>query len=258
VTSGHEVRHQVGELKFDAMTPDEATRTVIKLAEASRRTGVHVHLANAYSVALASRDVAYREVFRPGRAASLLFPDGFPIAKASKILRHRPALQQVRGPALFLDVLARGTQAQTRHFLLGSTPDVLERIVERVHRDMPETQIVGTWSPPFQSMSESELEDQDRMISASEADVVWVGLGTPKQDFEARRLAESLPVVAIAIGAAFDYAAGTLKEAPRWMQRTGLEWLFRLLAEPRRLWKRYLIGNVVFVRSVISNASDSR
>ncbi|MDP9889822.1 exopolysaccharide biosynthesis WecB/TagA/CpsF family protein [Pseudarthrobacter enclensis] len=106
-------------------------------------------------------------------------------------------------------------------------------------------------SPPFSAMSPREYESQDRRIEDTNPDIVWVGLGTPKQDFEAQRLATAGNFFAVAVGAAFDFSAGTKKEAPRWITALGFEWLFRLAAEPKRLWRRYLIGNFVFLYSVI-------
>lgn len=107
--------------------------------------------------------------------------------------------------------------------------------------------LAGAESPPFRDLTDDERREQDDRIQASRADIVWVGLGTPKQDFEAERLAEALPLLAAAVGAAFDFTAGTVKPAPAWMQRSGLEWAHRLASEPRQLWRRYLIGNARFV-----------
>jgi N-acetylglucosaminyldiphosphoundecaprenol N-acetyl-beta-D-mannosaminyltransferase len=97
---------------------------------------------------------------------------------------------------------------------------------------------------------------QDAVVRASGANVVWLGMSSPKQDFEAQRLAQALPGLVLAVGAAFDFVAGTQKEAPRWIQKSGFEWLFRLLSNPRRLWRRYLIGNVVFLRAVFIHRHD--
>jgi N-acetylglucosaminyldiphosphoundecaprenol N-acetyl-beta-D-mannosaminyltransferase len=109
--------------------------------------------------------------------------------------------------------------------------------------------LAGAESPPFRDLTDDEKREQDERIRASGADIVWVGLGTPKQDFEVERLVETMPVLAAAVGAAFDFTAGTVKPAPEWMQRNGLEWAHRFASEPRRLWRRYLIGNVEFVRA---------
>ncbi|WP_370290231.1 WecB/TagA/CpsF family glycosyltransferase [Cryobacterium sp. TMN-39-2] len=210
--------------------------------------GRHVHLANAYTIALADKSAEYRQVLaRP----AVNFPDGKPIGWVSRLKRHSPRLRQVRGPQLFLDVFDQGRSSGVRHYLLGSTPDVLSQLERRLRELHPGVEIVGTESPHFRPLSKTEYAEQDDRIRHSGADIVWVGLGTPKQDFEAMRLAESLPVVAIAIGAAFDFAAGTLREAPRWMTTLGLEWSYRLIREPKRLWRRYLFGNARFLKAAI-------
>ena len=115
----------------------------------------------------------------------------------------------------------------------------------------PGIEIVGSHSPEFRPPSDAELAERDGAIAASGAQVVWVGLGTPKQDLEAARLAHSLPIVAVAVGAAFDYAAGTLTEAPQWIRTAGLEWAFRFAMEPGRLWRRYVFGSTRFLITVL-------
>jgi N-acetylglucosaminyldiphosphoundecaprenol N-acetyl-beta-D-mannosaminyltransferase len=234
----------VGPIEFAAASPREAVLSLILLAKARRRT--HIHLANAYTTALADKSEEYRAILlKP----SLNFPDGKPIGWASKIKRHSPRLQQVRGPQLFLDVFAEGRHSNVRHFLLGSTPNVLAVLQRNLESKFPGIEIVGVESPPFRPLTDEELAAQDDRIRHSGAHIVWVGLGTPKQDFEAARLSESLPIVAVAVGAAFDFAAGTLKEAPEWISKVGFEWLYRFTREPKRLWKRYVFGNTRFLRA---------
>lgn len=236
----------VGPVEFVVSTRHEAAEAVIRLA--MERSGRHVHLANAYTVALADKSANFRNVLRsPG----LNFPDGKPITWVSAGYRQVPRLRQIRGPQLFLDTFDLGRASGIRHFLLGSTPEVLAALEGNLKSLFPGVLIVGAVSPPFRPLAFSELEDQDRVIQASGAHIVWVGLGTPKQDFEVERLALRLPVVAIAVGAAFDFAAGSVREAPTWMTRCGLEWVFRLCCEPRRLWRRYLFGNSRFLLAAI-------
>lgn len=212
----------------------------------NRATGADVHLLNAYSVSLAETDPAFRDCIL---SAACNFPDGKPISLLTK-LRGTP-LHQVRGPSLFERVLDEGRQYNLRHFFLGSTPETLQRLVASVEAKYPGVEIVGSVSPPFRTLSSLEYARQDTEIANSRPDIVWVGLGTPKQDFEARRLAAEHGFVAVAVGAAFDFSAGTKKQAPDWMSKVGVEWIFRFAAEPRRLWRRYLIGNFVFLYSVV-------
>jgi len=166
-------------------------------------------------------------------------------------------LWQVRGPSLFGNVIDLGRDLSITHFLLGATDETLEKLTFELKMRYPGIQIVGQLSPPFRDVTPTEIAAQDKIISDSNAQIVWVGLGTPKQDFEVLRLANSLPVVAIAVGAAFDFVAGTKNEAPQWMTKIGLEWLFRLVSEPRRLWRRYLFGNIEFLWAVLTKAKNS-
>lgn len=184
-------------------------------------------------------------------------PDGGPLssmlARTSEV-----ACQQVRGPGLFENCLDRGREHGLRHFFLGGSQEALEQLIAQVEFRFPGCDIAGSWSPPFRPLSPAELEWQDLMIDGSGAHIVWVGLGTPKQDVEALRLVGSVGVTTAAVGAAFDFTAGTKVVAPLWMQASHLEWLFRLATEPRRLWKRYLFGNVQFLRLALRHTRSHR
>ena len=152
-----------------------------------------------------------------------------------------------------LDVADLGRSVGLRHFLLGGSPEVLRDLERSLTERFPGIEIVGTCSPPYRQATDDELCDRDDEIRASGAQVVWVGLGTPKQDVESIRLAASMPILAVAVGAAFDYAAGRLRPAPHWVSVAGFEWLWRFAAEPKRLWKRYTSGNARFVRAAIAS-----
>lgn len=233
-----------------ACTRTEAARFVLDLATAPRTSGVDVHLCNAYTLALADTDPALAALLRD---AAVNFPDGKSVVWANRLLHRELDLpsERVYGPDLFRDVLALGRTEDLRHYLLGSTPQVLGALVDRIERDYPGARVVGTDSPPFRRLTEPELAHQADRITWSGAQVVWVGLGTPKQDHEVARLAARLPLVFVGVGAAFDFVAGSKRQAPLWMQRNGLEWLFRLASEPRRLWRRYLFGNARFVAATL-------
>jgi len=212
-----------------------------------------VHLCNAYTLALADRDPELHGILR---AASLNLPDGQSVVWANQLLHRGTVLPTTRvyGPDLLLDVFALGRQPGLRHYLLGSTPHVLDALQRELRRRFPNALITGTYSPPFRPLTAQEFRTQQEDIRSAEADIIWVGLGTPKQDRWAAELCTELPVVAVAVGAAFDFIAGTKPQAPLWMRRSGLEWAFRLGCEPRRLWRRYLFGNARFVRGVARQA----
>lgn len=231
-------------IPFCALEADAATDFVVDLAKKDNG-GASIHFLNAYSVALAETDPNFRDCVS---SADYNFPDGKPISILSRL--SKPKLYQVRGPGLFEDVMDRGRQVGLKHYLLGSTPETLRKLQDSLETRFPGVEIAGVYSPPFRPMSAAEVEDQDDVIRASGADIVWVGLGTPKQDYETARLA-SLGITAAAVGAAFDFSAGTKALSPVWMSAIGLEWLHRLMSEPRRLWKRYLWGNSVFLMSAL-------
>ena len=252
-----------------AHTRDSAARHVVHLAGLMRearqeptdepgasgsRRGSDVHLTNAYTLALADRDTELRAILR---SASLNLPDGQPVVWANRLLHPTAALPSTRvyGPDLLMDVFALTEHTEVNHYLLGSTPPVLDALHRELRRRYPGARIVGTCSPPFRPLHVHERRQQLERIRSAAADIVWVGLGTPKQDRWAAELCDALPVVAVAVGAAFDFVAGNKPQAPHWMRHNGLEWLFRLGCEPRRLWRRYLFGNARFVHGVVRQAS---
>ena len=250
---GHITRHSsafntVGRVPLAALTLEQASSTIVEAA-AHGRAG-DVHLVNAYCVALAEKSDPYRERLV---GSWLNLPDGLPLQWVSRLRGDQPALSQVRGRDLMDRVLADGVPAGLRHFLLGSTEETLAHLQAEVKRLHPGVQIVGIQPRAPREIDLKERERHLEAIRQSDAQVIWIGLGTPAQDEEAVALASSIGVVCIGVGAAFDFIAGNQAEAPGWMRSSGLEWLHRLLSEPRRLWRRYLIGNLTFIKSVAAN-----
>ncbi len=239
----------IGAIPFAALPFDEAVDEVIRRAEVGEPAAVH--FANAYTIALADADPVYAALFVDSKALNLT--DGMPVAWVGRRAYRRSSDQwpRVYGPDVMQAVLARDTGL--RHYLLGGDEQTLRALQKVVARRFPMARIAGAESPPFRELSAAERHEQDRRILESGAQVVWVGLGTPKQDWEVARLAGELPVVAMAVGAAFDFLAGTKSQAPVWMQRTGTEWFYRLATEPRRLARRYLWGNPRFLRAAARN-----
>lgn len=234
-------------------SPREAALELCKLASSPKELeGFSFHLVNAYTIALASQNPDYAEMLRTSTAN---FPDGKPLTWWK--LPDGNRLRQIRGPKLFEDVMDLGRASEVKHYLLGASNSTLELLEANLHKQFPGVSIVGKYSPPFRQMTESEVRHQDEQILASGAEIVWVGLGTPKQDWEVTRLAKHHPILSVAVGAAFDFTAGTKKAAPHWMASLSLEWLYRLLSEPRRLWRRYLVGNLLFLLFVLKNRSST-
>jgi N-acetylglucosaminyldiphosphoundecaprenol N-acetyl-beta-D-mannosaminyltransferase len=183
-------------------------------------------------------------------AAGMATPDGMPLVWLGR-WRGFP-VSRVYGPDLMLALSDRGRARHLRHFYYGSTPPVLERLRDRLQQRFPGLDVAGVHAPPFHALSDTEIAATAALINAARPDIVWVGLGTPKQDEWVGRFRPLLEApVLVAVGAAFDFHAGMVRQAPRWMMRVGLEWFFRLLMEPRRLWRRYLLGNPRFVALVL-------
>lgn len=180
-------------------------------------------------------------------ATDLVVPDGMPLVWLGRRRGHSLP-QRVYGPDLLL-AFCEETQAQGyRHFFYGGEPGVPEQLAGSLKRRFPGIQVAGTFSPPFRPLSPEEDDEIVAMISRAAPDVLWVGLGAPKQErwMHEHRRKLSVPVV-VGVGAAFDMISGRRRQAPRWMREHGLEWLFRLCQEPRRLWRRYLIYGTQFV-----------
>ncbi|GGG29005.1 glycosyl transferase [Rhodococcoides trifolii] len=250
VGTDRHARITVGTVPFEVTTLGSAVGTVVNLSV--NQEAVPVRLANAYCVAHASKSEEYNRLLR-GRGIN--FPDGSPVVWAMRLRRTattRPG--RVRGPSLFLKVLDKGRVKEVSHFFLGTTDETLTRLVEQVKILYPGIQVAGTLAPNFGPLDQDFYVDSATAIDAANPDLVWVALGSPKQDFAAARLAELSSRPCVGIGAAFDFVAGTAKEAPKWMQNGGLEWLYRLGSEPKRLWRRYVFGNIRFLIAVLSNA----
>jgi N-acetylglucosaminyldiphosphoundecaprenol N-acetyl-beta-D-mannosaminyltransferase len=216
-----------------------------------RRGSLAVHLVNAYTISLTRNNTEYFNLL--GKSSASL-PDGRPIQSLSRLF-GTSRLRQVRGPELFTEVLRKGQGLGIRHYFLGGTEEHARELVRSVERDFPNANVAGSQTPPFRTLSELEWELQLEEIKKTKPDILWVGLGTPKQDFEVARFTAVLDIPVVAIGAAFGFQAGTLREAPMWVKLLALEWLFRLVQEPKRLWKRYLVGNLVFLYLVAMRKS---
>jgi N-acetylglucosaminyldiphosphoundecaprenol N-acetyl-beta-D-mannosaminyltransferase len=227
-----------------ALTDYEATMDWIDATIARRESG-YVIPAAVHAVMVAQEDPETREAVLGG---ALSVPDGQPLVWAMKLLGHRDA-SRVYGPELMARYCERAAATGTRMFLYGGrNQGALVQLALNLRRRYPGIKIVGGYSPPFR-----ELDGEERMaiadeINRSRADVVWVGIGQPKQEKWMAQMHDSLDApVLIGVGAAFDFHAGLVPQAPAWMQSLGLEWVYRLAHEPRRLWRRYARYNPLFV-----------
>jgi len=234
-----ENRLRIGPAEIDFVRLGDAARGIVT----SGLTG-GIHLCNAYTLALADETP---ELARALQSDSANLPDGTPLMWWAK--RHGyPDAERVYGPDLMERVLDIGREQGIKHYLYGSTPDVLSALESAIEHRWPGAEIVGVESPPFRDLSDEELATSVARAENLGANVVWVGMGTPKQDFLVHRMSAMSDQAFVAIGAAFDFIAGTKRQAPRWMMKLGMEWAYRLATEPRRLLKRYVIYNTKFLR----------
>lgn len=208
------------------------------------KSGRYVVVANTHVVMERRRNPVLE---RAVSDASLVIPDGMPLVIAAR-WRGFPLKTRADGPGLMAKALAEAPYRHWRHFFYGSTKQVLDKLCA----NYPENRIAGSHAPPFRALSDDEDAKVVEMINQSNADVLWIGLGCPKQECWMVEHRERLNVpVMLGVGQAFELLAGVKPRAPHWMQNTGLEWLYRFIKEPRRLWKRYFINNNLFLYYLI-------
>jgi N-acetylglucosaminyldiphosphoundecaprenol N-acetyl-beta-D-mannosaminyltransferase len=213
------------------------------------------HLVNSFTIGLFATKVEENPLVSD---VAVNFPDGFWLSRYLKGKAPAKVFPQIRGPQLFYDVLSSPGASEITQLFLGSTEETLSKLSERLLTDSKFSigrEKIFTISPPFVALSDDYMDWLAKTILEKDIRLIWVGMGTPKQDYLAELLTARTEVTTVAVGAAFDFLAGTKTEAPKMMTRLGIEWLYRLATEPRRLWKRYLIGNLVFIGLVIRDMS---
>jgi N-acetylglucosaminyldiphosphoundecaprenol N-acetyl-beta-D-mannosaminyltransferase len=219
-------------------------------------SGGYVCQANAHVLVTARHDHRLRKALEE---AWIVHPDGWPVAWLARRL-GASAAARIAGAELMTLVFELGEERGLRHYLFGSTPDVIRRLEATLSSAHKNARIVGAVSPPFGSLFDEHALQAVEAIRRAEPDIVWCGLGAPKQELWMNRFASLLaPAVLLGVGAAFDFHAGTKRRAPEWMQKSGLEWAHRFWSEPRRLAGRYMRTNSEFiVRAAIQIASTRR
>lgn len=191
------------------------------------------------------------EIRRAHNTAGLVVPDGMPLVWLSRLKGHRH-VDRVYGPDLMLATCERSVRHGYRNVFYGGGPGVGELLADRLRARFPGLNIVGIYSPPFRALTADEDAEITAAIERARPDIVWVGISTPKQEsWMAQHVERLRPAVLIGVGAAFDFHAGLKSQAPQWMRRTGLEWLFRLIQEPGRLGPRYLKNNPQFLALIL-------
>ena len=220
----------------------EALRLSERLLHQHRKG--YVCLTGVHGVMEAQRDATLREILN---RSFLCLPDGMPTVWVGRLQGHH-TMDRVYGPDFMLQLCKLSARHDYRHFLYGGKRGVAEKLQARLEILVPAINIVGTYTPPFRPLSSHEEEDLIARIDESRPDIVWVGLSTPKQErFMAQYVERLNTTLIVGVGAAFDIHAGLLADAPQWVKNCGLQWFDRLCQEPRRLWRRYLANNPLFL-----------
>ena len=228
---------------ISVLDQDRAREFLFDVVRNGRRG--YVTITNVHSVSEAQRDPELRRIFNE---ALLSTPDGMPMVWMGR-LQGQPSIRRVYGPDLVLNLCEHSRAAGFSHFFCGGKPGVAEDLAEALQERFPGLRVAGTFCPPFGPLNSEQRAALANKVRETHPDFFWVGISTPKQE---RFMAEYMSIlpeakIFIGVGAAFDFLSGGVRQAPRWMMRIGLEWLFRLFQEPTRLWRRYLIYNPLFI-----------
>jgi N-acetylglucosaminyldiphosphoundecaprenol N-acetyl-beta-D-mannosaminyltransferase len=211
----------------------------------------YVCVVGVHGVMEAQRDP---ELLRILNQAVINTPDGMPLTWIGR-LQGFAHMDRVFGPDFMMEICRLSCERGYRHFLYGGKPGVAEELSERLQSKFPGLKIVGTLTPPFRNLTPEEEQELARQIAQVQPHILWVGLGTPKQErFMAQYVLRFNVPLMIGVGAAFDFHTGRIRDCPRWIKRAGLQWLHRLMQEPGRLWKRYLVNNPAFLWLCLAKA----
>ena len=227
------------------VTYEQACACIIDAAKQRLPSAVSCHAVHAI-VTIGGNQRLRKDV----NQFSMVTPDGQPVRWALNLLHRRRLKHRVYGPELTLRVCQEAASHRIPIYLYGGTDEVLEKLTNNLVERIPELIIAGSESPPFRELTDQEHQNVQDRINQSGAGIVLIGLGCPKQDQFAARHLGKINAVQLCVGAAFDFHAGIKPMAPKWMQNHGLEWVYRLSCEPRRLWRRYLVCNSIFVGKV--------
>ena len=210
-------------------------------------SGNYMCVSNVHTTVMSYDDETYCAVQNGGIMA---IPDGGPLSSVGR-KRGFSEMRRATGPDYMKEILKISNKEGYRHFFYGSTEETLKKLQKTLNKSYPDVQVAGMFSPPFRTLSAKEDEEVVRMINESNADFVWIGLGAPKQECWMAEHQGKIKGFMIGVGAAFDYEAGNIVRAPQWMQKTNLEWLYRLIQEPKRLFKRYFYTNTKFIWNAV-------
>jgi N-acetylglucosaminyldiphosphoundecaprenol N-acetyl-beta-D-mannosaminyltransferase len=234
-------KHDLFGVKATATCYDEAVAAIIRAAK--KGVSGTVDLMCVHGLVMGARDAKFREVLN---SFSIVASDGQPVRWALNLFHKTGLKDRVYGPELTIRLCKAAAEHGVPIYLYGSSPEVIEKLQANLRDKFPAIKIAGAESPPFRPLTPEEDAAVVKRINDSGAGIVFLGTGCPKQEIFAYEHRHSIKGVQLCVGAAFDFHAGKKKTAPGWMQKRGLEWLFRLTQEPGRLWKRYLVTNTLF------------
>lgn len=241
-------KYKILDVDISVTNLKDTYQQILQWIEVKRQA--YICIAPVSTIVDCRRDPAYRAVVN---GAGMVTPDGMPLVWLGR-LKGFKNIERTCGSGLMPYVCNQGQDKGLRHFFYGGTPETLLKLSSSLMSRFTSLQIAGTHAPEMQPVGQVEAEKIIEKINRAKPDILWVGLGSPKQDFWMANHRDQLDVpIMVGVGAAFDFLSGMKLQAPKWIQRGGLEWLFRLLCEPRRLWKRYLVGNTLFIYWIIKD-----
>lgn len=233
-------RYDVFGVKYAISGLDEAVMHVIR--HLKDLSGRYICFSNVHTLVMARENPEYRDALN---GSAITFPDGAPIAQM-EMRSGISGAERVAGPDFMNRMFTATADGSVRHYFYGSSPETLDALKNRLQEKYPDMVIAGMYSPPYRDLTAEEDEEIIRTINDANADIVWIGLGAPKQEKWMAAHNGLIHGVMMGVGAGFDFHAGTIRRAPVWIQRIGLEWLYRLFQDPKRLIRRYLVTNVKF------------
>jgi N-acetylglucosaminyldiphosphoundecaprenol N-acetyl-beta-D-mannosaminyltransferase len=232
--SARRAAHVLG-VAVDAVNMEEALKQVSALLQSPRKG--YVCVAGVHGVMEAQRDTQLMQIYS---RSAMTIPDGMPLAWVGRMQGHK-GMQRVAGPDLMIEIFRRSQFAHVTHFFYGGREGIANELRERLEQQFPWVRIVGAYTPPFRSLSDAEESEMIASIAVLKPDIIWVGIGCPKQEiFMARYLPYLETKLMFGVGAAFDFHTGRIRDCAGWIKQAGLQWLHRLLQDPKRLWWRYL------------------
>ncbi len=244
--NSHNYKNEIFGVSVSSITRKQTVDAVI---EAARNPApFNVAFMPVHSLMVAVKDQEYRKIISQ---FDIVAPDGQPVRWALNRFQNAQLEDRVYGPDTMFDICAEAEINQLSLYLYGSSPEVLTKLQANLLSQFPNLKIIDAVSPPYGESPESEILEDITAINQSGAHILFVGLGCPKQELFSGKYKEQIQMPTLCVGAAFDFHAGTLAQAPSWMQKRGLEWLYRLIKEPRRLFKRYFLYNSSFICRVI-------